>query len=128
MEPSDIFKCKKCGDCCRGYGGTFVTEKEIEAIADYIHVDAERFVEEYCQTSGKMPVLAQGKDDYCIFWDGQCSIHPVKPRMCKAWPFIESVLIDINNWYIMAALCPGIRIGVPDDQVRACVKKELSRL
>ncbi len=22
------------------------------------------------------------------------AIHPVKPRMCKAWPFIEAVLVD----------------------------------
>jgi hypothetical protein len=45
--------------------------------------------------------------------------------MCKAWPFIESVLIDMNNWHIMAALCPGIRTDVPENKVRECVKKEL---
>lgn len=127
MKPSDIFKCKKCGDCCKGYGGTYVNEKEIKTIADYIHVDPVSFVNKYCHVSEKMPVLAQRKDDYCIFWDGQCTIHPVKPRMCQAWPFIESVLIDINNWHIMASLCPGIRTDVPENKVRECVKKELLR-
>jgi len=33
IKPLDIFKCRQCGECCKGYGGTFVTENEIEAIA-----------------------------------------------------------------------------------------------
>jgi uncharacterized protein len=127
VKPSDIFTCQQCGDCCKGYGGTYVNEKDIKRIADYIHADPKSFVKTYCRTTKKMPVLAQRKDDYCIFWDGQCTIHPVKPRMCKAWPFIESVLIDINNWYIMAALCPGIRTDVSESKVRECVKNELRK-
>jgi len=76
--------------------------------------------------SGERPILAQGDNGYCIFWDEACTIHPVKPRMCKAWPFIGSVLVDVNNWHIMAASCPGIRIDVPDSVVMECVKQELS--
>ena len=127
MKPSDIFSCKRCGDCCKGYGGTFVTHREIKAIAGYINTDFGRFIDEKCQMSGERPILAQGDNGYCIFWDEACTIHPVKPRMCKAWPFIESVLIDVNNWHIMAALCPGIRIDVPDSVVMECVNKELSK-
>jgi len=127
VKPSDIFKCQQCGDCCIGYGGTFVTEKEIKAIAGYINTDTENFVENYCQISGGKPVLGQGKDVYCIFWDGLCTIHPVKPRMCRTWPFIKSVLVDINNWHIMAGICPGIRTDVPDSEVIECINKELSK-
>ena len=127
MKPSDIFSCQKCGDCCKGYGGTYVSQRDIKLIADYLHIDPKSFVKTHCQTTEKMPVLAQRKDGYCKFWDGQCTIHPVKPRMCKAWPFIESVLIDINNWQIMAASCPGIRMDVSEDKVRECVKKELRK-
>ena len=128
MKPSDIFKCQQCGECCKGYGGTFVTEQEIEAIAGYINIDPVSFVEKYCQMSGEKPVLAQNKDGYCIFWDELCTIHPVKPRMCRAWPFLKSVLVDINNWDIMAGLCPGIRTDVPDSVVEECVKQELARI
>lgn len=125
--PSDIFNCIECGDCCKGYGGTFVSGDEIRKIADYLKTDPERFVENYCQMSGGKPVLGQGKDGYCIFWEDICKIHPVKPRMCKRWPFIQSVLVDIQNWQIMSALCPGIRTDVPDRVVRECVKKILSK-
>jgi len=127
ITTGDVFKCRQCGICCKGYGGTFLSEKEIEKIAAYIHTDSKVFVENYCQISGKNTVLAQAGDMYCIFWDGLCTIHPVKPRMCKAWPFIESVLIDINNWYIMASVCPGIRTDVPNRIIKECVVKELSK-
>ena len=126
MKSTDIFKCVQCGDCCKGYGGTFVTEKDIEAIAGYMKIDPKRFVEEYCQVSGGKPVIAQGEDGYCVFWDKLCQIHSVKPRMCRQWPFIESVLVDINNWRIMAGLCPGICTDVPDTVIKACVANELS--
>lgn len=127
MKAADIFKCKNCGDCCNGYGGTFITDKDIQVIAGYINVNPDRFIEEYCQMSGGKPVLIQAGNGYCIFWDKLCKIHPVKPRMCKQWPFIKSVLIDINNWHIMAALCPGIRTDIAGNVIRECVGKELLR-
>lgn len=127
MKTKDIFKCQQCGDCCKGFGGTFVTEKEIEKIAARVETDPKTFVEKYCQISGGKVLLAQGKDKYCIFWDGLCSIHPVKPRMCKKWPFLKSVLVDINNWHIMGSQCPGIRTDVSDSTIKACVTQELSK-
>ena len=125
MKSSDIFNCKKCGDCCKGYGGTFVTPEDITAIARFIETDPDTFVNEYCTVSGGKPLLNQGQNSYCIFWDKICTIHPVRPRICKMWPFIESVLIDVMNWYIMAGFCPGIRIDVADNIILECVRKEL---
>ncbi len=46
MKPSDIFKCEKCGDCCKGYGGTFVTEKDIKAIAAYLKTDPQFLIKD----------------------------------------------------------------------------------
>ena len=117
----EIFTCRMCGDCCRGYGGTFVSPEDIQAIAAYLGADADRFVETYCQFSGSRPVLAQADNGYCIFWDRQCTIHPVKPRMCRKWPYLQSVLVDVGNWHAMAASCPGMRTDVSDDLVTAWV-------
>lgn len=125
VKPDDIFKCRRCGDCCKGYGGTFITEAEIEKIAAHIHADPDTFVGNYCQISGGKAMLAQAENRYCIFWDGLCTIHPVKPRMCKKWPFIESVLFDFHNWHIMASLCPGIRTDLPDGIIKEYVAKKV---
>jgi len=127
VRPADIFECRRCGDCCIGYGGTFVTDAQVASIADHIGMTPEGFVAEKCRLSGGKPVFAQGEDGYCIFWDGQCTIYPVRSDMCRKWPFIESVLRDVTNWSIMAASCPGMRTDVSDEAIQACVREELSR-
>lgn len=129
MSPSeagaDIFECRRCGDCCRGYGGTVVDEDDIRAIAAYKDLSPEQFRSRYCVLSGSRLVLVQQPNGYCAFWDRLCTIHPVKPRMCRAWPFIESVLVDVQNWHIMASMCPGIRTDVSDEHIIACLKAKL---
>ncbi len=121
----EIFECTKCGQCCEGYGGTYVTPKDIKNIAGYIKTDPSTFVEKYCKISGGKPLLAQKEDGFCIFWDKHCLIHPVKPKMCKAWPFINSVLCDTGNWKIMGSACPGIKTDVEDDAIIKIIKKKL---
>ena len=127
IKPEELFECRKCGDCCKGYGGTHVTRQDIEAISRYIGSDPRRFVAEYCDFSGTKPVLAQRSDGYCIFWNKLCSIHPVKPQMCRKWPFLESILVDTDNWLIMADSCPGIRTEVPVRFAEKCIREMLSK-
>ena len=128
IDPAQVFTCQKCGECCRGYGGTFVTDRDIVNISKYLNIDSHRFVVDYCELSGGKPILAQRQSGYCLFWDKLCTIHPVKPKMCRIWPFIESLLVDASNWKVMASSCPGIRIDLPDRWVSECVKNINSTL
>lgn len=114
-----------CGDCCKGFGGTFVTGEDIDAISRFLNVDRDTFLKDYCQWSGSRPVLRTAPSGYCIFWDQLCTIHEVKPRMCKLWPFIESVLVDPANWTAMHSMCPGIRVDVDEYELAACIRQEL---
>lgn len=127
VTSDDLFVCQMCGECCKGFGGTYVTESDIKAIAAFIHVPAETFIGKYCRRSGSKPVLAQKEDQFCIFWDEirMCTIHPVKPRMCRAWPFIPGVLKDLRNWEIMANACQGIRTDFPPSVVERCVWEKI---
>lgn len=126
IDPQEIFTCQRCGSCCQGYGGTFVTDREINSISRYLNLTSNRFIAEFCQPSGQRRVLVQGSDGYCIFWRKLCTIHPVKPKMCKQWPFIESILVDAANWQIIASCCPGMRTDVTDQLIIVCVKKVIS--
>ena len=127
IRPEELFECRMCGDCCKGFGGTYLSGEDIEAISRYIGYEPDKFVTRYCSFSGTKPVLAQRSDGHCIFWDNLCTIHPVKPRMCRKWPFIESILVDAKNWLIMAGSCPGIHTDVPADTVQKYVKKTLTK-
>jgi len=124
----DLFSCQKCGDCCKGFGGTFVSTEDLKAIADYVRENhPELMITTFCQKSGNKNVLAQADNGYCVFWDKMCTIHPVKPRMCRKWPFIESILVDVENWYIMAGSCPGMRTDVSQADILECVRQELNK-
>ena len=41
---NDIFECRQCGDCCKGFGGTYVTKQNIVDIAAYKNYDPEKFI------------------------------------------------------------------------------------
>jgi len=107
----EIFKCRQCGSCCKGFGGTYIDEQDIERISIFINMDTKIFLEQCCEISGSGYLLSTGKNEYCIFYDQirQCTIHPVKPLMCRRWPFIRAVFKHPENWNIMAGSCPGMK-------------------
>ncbi len=119
LTAAELFECNQCGDCCKGFGGTYVSATDIDAIARFLNVPVDLFRQRYCTPSGQRVVLAQQESGYCVFYDQNCTIHPVKPRMCRMWPFIPSLLVDIANWRMMASSCPGMRWDLDEDLLRA---------
>ena len=126
----DIFECQLCGDCCKGFGGTFVTDQDIGRIASFINADPKTFVSDYCDYSGSRPVLTLGTTGFCIFFDPekQCTIHPVKPYMCRAWPYIKTIIKNPENWNAMANSCPGMKNDVPPKDLEQIVAHESQKL
>ena len=121
------FECTCCGDCCRGYGGTVISDADIEKITRFLDVDRDLFLETYCVKSPNGWMIAQREDGFCRFVkDKRCSIHPVKPRICRAWPFLESVLTDLTNWEAMASICPGIDKQADPQKIIAAVKAQIA--
>ena len=127
---NDIFTCQLCGQCCKGFGGTYVSSADIDKICDFIQADPANFHKKYCDPSGSRYVLTRGKDGCCIFFDTekQCTIHPVKPYMCKAWPFIKTLIDNPENWDIMANSCPGMKKGVPLKDIQRIVSSRFLHL
>lgn len=124
--PEEPFTCTLCGDCCKGYGGTYLSDGDIDAISGYLSIPQAELVQRYTQASGSKRVIAQGKNGRCVFWDNLCTIHPVKPWMCRQWPFIPGVLADVNNWRAMAGSCPGINTALSDLQILAVVREHIT--
>ncbi len=124
----DIFSCTQCGECCRGFGGTYVTQEDIHRISRFISCDPAEFISRYCDMSGSRPVLTLADDGKCIFFDKLCTIHAVKPYMCRAWPFIKNLLNHPENWDAMAGSCPGMVKGVSEQDIQRIVAMELKKL
>jgi Fe-S-cluster containining protein len=121
-----LFECTQCGACCKGFGGTYLQESDITKIAEFVGVSDSDFKQRFCVLSGNKLVLSQQANGYCIFYHQNCTIHSVKPQMCKRWPFLDSLLIDITNWRIMASVCPGMRNDLDDDFLEAAIKKTMA--
>ncbi len=126
----DIFQCIMCGECCTGFGGTYLSKQDIINISTFNQSDAEKFTEKFCDKSGSKYVLTLSEDGKCIFFDKEkhCTIHPVKPYMCKAWPFIKTLLTHPENWEAMAGSCPGMKKNIPHDTLKAIVSREIKNL
>lgn len=120
-----LFTCTQCGDCCKGYGGTYLSSMDIESIASYLGITADQLVAGYTKLSGNRRLIRQSVNGYCIFWDQVCTIHSVKPKMCRQWPYIRSILVDVGNWRAMAASCPGMKADSPEEDILNCVRERL---
>lgn len=123
MNSSKVFECQKCGVCCKGYGGIFVTDYEIKAIAEFLTITQDEFLSGYCEESGGRTMLRTGENGYCIMWDDLCTIHHVKPSLCRTWPYLKSVVVDKNNLTVIQNACPGVSKDVTYEEFAAAVKE-----
>jgi len=101
-----------CGECCWGRGIS-VSEKEIKRIADFLGIKEEDFKRQYCVLNRDRYELKTKESGYCVFLKKSekgkiCAIHPVKPDICKKWPFFKSIVSDRHEWRIAMDACPGI--------------------
>jgi hypothetical protein len=107
-EASPVFSCRQCGECCRGKGGILVTPEEARQLAAFLALPLEEFQACYLVAS---PLGAQvaAPEGVCIFLtDNRCRVHPVKPHICRQWPFLPVLLADPEELEHAKGACPGI--------------------
>lgn len=86
-----VFHCKCCGSCCRWEGVVRYKPEEGAAIADFLGIPEEEFIQRYTRLAHDRRglIFAEKADGACIFLteDNLCSINPVKPHQCAAFPY-----------------------------------------
>jgi len=83
------YLCERCTNCCRWPGDVKVSDVEISAIASFIKIKQDLFIEKYTRLRSDRRGLSliDQPDGACIFLDGQdCQIQPVKPDQCRGFP------------------------------------------
>lgn len=89
MPEAIHYDCQRCTACCRWPGFVKVTEPEIAAIAAFLGLDEDAFIQRYTRLRPQRDGLAliDQPDGSCHFLSGaECGIQPVKPEQCRAFP------------------------------------------
>lgn len=105
--------CQSCsGKCCIGESGyIWVDEKEREAIAQYLGITQEVFINEYLEKIRYRFTIQERPYEGghgCVFFDMEkrsCSIYEVRPVQCRTFPFWDYFKEKIDE---VEKECPGI--------------------
>ena len=88
------FVCKRCGACCRWEGAVKLEGNEADAIAGFLGMSVEEFLDKHTRLTPDRQHLSlleksNGECEYLtVAPDGLpgCAIESVKPRQCRAFP------------------------------------------
>jgi Fe-S-cluster containining protein len=108
-DPHPVFQCRQCGDCCAGRGGIYVKPQEVKDMAALLEMPVAEFRRRFVEASPLGPRLTVA-DGVCVFlMDGNlCRVHPVKPAICRQWPFLPALLAHPDELEHAKTACPGI--------------------
>jgi Fe-S-cluster containining protein len=109
------FECTGCGNCCRNHGDysyVYLAEADVRAIAAHLGLERAAFLERYCQEEDGWISLRMDRPA-CPFLTeaNRCSIYPVRPKQCVAWPFWTENLERATWEGQVKECCPGIGSG-----------------
>lgn len=107
------FACTGCGQCCSGAPGyVWLTEDEIQAIADYLKQPLDEFVRKFIRRVGERFSLREypknGQMDCVFLKDNKCEVYPVRPKQCRTFPWWPQMLKSRADWDAAAKWCEGI--------------------
>ncbi|HEY9074097.1 MAG TPA: YkgJ family cysteine cluster protein [Desulfobaccales bacterium] len=110
MNSHKVFDCQQCGDCCAGRGGIHAKPEEVEAMAALLSMSVEDFCRDYMENSVTGARLTIADNGCCVFlMEGNlCRVHPVKPFICRQWPFLPILLVEPDELEHAKGACPGI--------------------
>lgn len=83
------YQCDRCTACCKWPGDVRVEDDEIDAIAAFLGMDVDDFIQKYTRLRMKRNGLSliEKENHECIMLEhGKCRIQPVKPYQCKGFP------------------------------------------
>jgi uncharacterized protein len=108
LEKQTVFDCQQCGECCRGERGILVTPAELTAMAAHLGLTQADFAARYLVDTPLGPQLASPGGS-CVMQAGNlCRVHPVKPRICREWPFLGALLKHADEFEAAKGACPGL--------------------
>lgn len=108
------FECSPgCIKCCAIPGVVYVFLGEVQRMADYFGLPADRFMEQYLRHHwGDVFELNFPITEPCMFLEETgCSIYEARPTQCRTFPFWPEYIRTLGTWRGLKKMCPGIGVG-----------------
>lgn len=92
-----------------------LNEAEAASAAEFLNMELDDFRRDFLDFPGREGAppwdIGCGENGKCLFSqaDGRCLIHPVKPEVCRAWPYLPGPLRVESAFLEARAACPGLR-------------------
>lgn len=86
-----FYECQRCAACCQWPGLVKVDNAEVEALARFLEVTVETFVERFTELrpDRKGLTLKEKQTGECVFLEGRnCAIQSQKPQQCRDFPYL----------------------------------------
>ncbi len=107
------FQCQPgCVKCCEEKGFVYLSENDVVRIAEHLRMPRVEFERRYLYRTKNQRRLRTPHDAVCPFLsESGCTIHPVKPAQCAAFPIWPEIIESKKEYAEAASRCPGIGKG-----------------
>jgi Fe-S-cluster containining protein len=104
-----IFRCARCGNCCRTGDPIRLRASDATAIARHLKIPMTRFMKKYAVSDPEKPKVLNFKHILpCKFYDktaAGCKIYSVRPWSCRIFPFLG--IYGSEDRVVVNESCPG---------------------
>ena len=116
-------KCQACGRCCCWPGNVFLYPADVSRVATWLRLTQGELFVSFCRIvwwfwkgQRQYRVCPRHTGNDCAFLeDGLCSIHAVKPLVCRAGPAGWHWVSNASIFSSYVRHCPGFRGQEPQD-------------
>lgn len=107
------FQCQSgCVKCCEEKGFVYLGEDDVARIAEFLRMTMAEFEQRHIYRTKHQRRLRKPRNAECPFLsESGCTIHPVKPAQCLAFPIWPEIVESKKELAKTARRCPGIGKG-----------------
>lgn len=110
MNRKLLYQCQRCTACCRWPGDVRLTDDELPALAAFLGLSVEGFIQTHTRLNQHRTGLSlhEHPDGTCVWLEGNdCRLQAVKPAQCRGFP---------NDWNFPGwrDVCRAVPVPVPE--------------
>ncbi len=89
LDSETWYQCDRCTACCKWPGDVKVEDEEVTAIAKFLEMDEDAFIQRFTRlrmNRNGLSLIERDNDECIMLENDRCLIQEVKPFQCKGFP------------------------------------------